>query len=74
MQASLTDPAAAPISTTEGASGRYRDIEDWSTGELVEGIIEGQFAAIAAVQAARAAIAEAIEATAGRLGATGRLI
>ena len=74
MQASLTDPAAAPIRTTEGASGRYRDIEDWSTGELVEGIIEGQFAAIAAVQAARAAIAEAIEATAGRLGATGRLI
>jgi N-acetylmuramic acid 6-phosphate etherase len=62
------------MTTTEGASGRYADIEDWSTVELVEGMVESQFAAIGAVQAARPAIAEAIDAIANRLGSNGRLI
>jgi N-acetylmuramic acid 6-phosphate etherase len=62
------------MSTTERASGRYADIDDWSIAELVDGMVESQFAAIAAVQGARAAIARAIEAIAGRLGGSGRLI
>lgn len=62
------------MSTTENASARYADIDEWSTRELVEGMIESQFAAIAAVAAAGPAIARAIDAIAGRLGAEGRLI
>ena len=60
------------MATTESASARYADIEDWSTAELVDGILEGQFAAIAAVQAARASIATAIDAMTERLSAGGR--
>jgi N-acetylmuramic acid 6-phosphate etherase len=62
------------MATTESFSQRFTAIEDWQTGELVEAIVEGQFAAIAAVHGARAAIAEAIEATAARLADGGRLI
>jgi N-acetylmuramic acid 6-phosphate etherase len=62
------------MSTTETASPRYASIEDWSTAELVDGMLEGQFAAIAAVQAASASIARAIDAMAERLGAGGRII
>jgi N-acetylmuramic acid 6-phosphate etherase len=62
------------MSTTETASARFATIEDWSSEELVTGIIEGQFAAIGAVQTASAAIAQAIDAAAERLAAGGRLI
>lgn len=62
------------MATTESASPRYAEIDEWSTADLVEGILEGQFAAIAAVQAAREPIARAIDAIAERLGAGGRLI
>ena len=62
------------MATTESASARYADIEDWSTAELVDGILEGQFAAIAAVQAARVSIATAIDAMTERLSAGGRII
>jgi N-acetylmuramic acid 6-phosphate etherase len=62
------------MSTTEGASARYADIENWSTAELVEGIVESQFTAIAAVAGAREAIAKAIDAIAERLGTSGRII
>jgi N-acetylmuramic acid 6-phosphate etherase len=62
------------VTTTETASARFADIENWSTGELVEGIVEGQFAAIAAVRAAQPALVAAIEAAAARLADGGRLI
>ncbi|WP_375449626.1 N-acetylmuramic acid 6-phosphate etherase [uncultured Devosia sp.] len=62
------------MSTTESASSRYSSIENWSSIELVDGIVEGQFAAIAAVQAARGDIARAIEAMAERLAGSGRII
>ncbi|WP_404401505.1 N-acetylmuramic acid 6-phosphate etherase [Pelagibacterium halotolerans] len=62
------------MTTTETASPRYATIEDWSSTEIVEGIVEGQFAAIAAVQNARAAIAEVIDRAAERLESGGRLI
>jgi len=60
--------------TTETASPRFAGIEDWSTAELVDGIIEGQFAAVGAVQAAAANIAAAADAAAARLARGGRLI
>ncbi|HEY4203206.1 MAG TPA: N-acetylmuramic acid 6-phosphate etherase [Devosiaceae bacterium] len=62
------------MSTTESASSRFVGIDDWSSLELVDGIVEGQFGAIAAVHAARAALAEAIDAATARLAAGGRLI
>ena len=62
------------MSTTEGASARYADIDEWSTRELVDGMVESQFTAIAAVSAASASIARAIDLTAERLGQNGRLI
>ena len=60
--------------TTEGASARYADIEDWSTRELVSGMVESQFTAIGAVAAAGEGLAKAIDAIAARLGANGRII
>ncbi len=62
------------MSTTESASPRFAGIEDWGSSDLVLGIVEGQFAAIAAVQAAAPALAEAIDRGAERLAKGGRLI
>lgn len=62
------------MATTETASSRYANIEDWSTGDLVDGLIESQFTAIGAVQAAEVQIAQAIDAMAERLGVGGRII
>lgn len=62
------------MTTTESASARFAGIDDWTSAELVAGILEGQFAAIGAVQAASEPIARAIDAAAERLAAGGRLI
>ena len=59
---------------TETASPRFADIENWPTADLVDGMIEGQLAAIAAVRAAQPAIIRAIEAATPRLSQGGRLI
>lgn len=60
--------------TTESASSRYSTLEDWSSADLVTGILEGQFSAIAAVQAATPALVEAIDQGAERLARGGRLV
>jgi N-acetylmuramic acid 6-phosphate etherase len=62
------------MANTESASPRFASMEDWSTGELVDGILEGQFSAIAAVHGARAPIGEAIDAATERLVDGGRLV
>lgn len=62
------------MSPTETASPRFAAIEDWPVGELVDGMLEGQFSAIAAVRAARPALIEAIERATERLRGGGRLI
>jgi N-acetylmuramic acid 6-phosphate etherase len=62
------------MATTESASPRFAGIEDWPSADIVEGIIEGQFGAIAAVHSARAALARAIDEAAVRLARGGRLI
>jgi N-acetylmuramic acid 6-phosphate etherase len=60
--------------TTESASSRFSTLEDWSSTDLVTGILEGQFTAISAVQAATPALVEAIDRGAERLAHGGRLI
>lgn len=62
------------MSTTETASSRYATLEDWSTADLVAGILEGQFYAIGAVQSASAGIAKAIDLASERIAAGGRLV
>lgn len=60
--------------TTESASSRFATLEDWSSTDLVTGILEGQYSAISAVQAATPALVEAIDRGAERLARGGRLI
>lgn len=62
------------MSTTEHAETRFAGIETWPAAEMVAAMIEGQMAAIAALQPAAPALAVAIEAAADRLGDAGRLI
>lgn len=59
---------------TETVARRFATLEDWSSLDLVEGILEGQFSAIAAVHGARGVVAEAIEKSAARLERGGRFI
>jgi N-acetylmuramic acid 6-phosphate etherase len=59
---------------TERRSARYRGLDAWDTAEVVDAMLEGQLAAVAAVRAAGPAIAAAAEAAAARLGGQGRLV
>src|SRR5207248_11288024 len=59
---------------TERHSPRYSAIEAWSPGDILEAMIEGQFAAVAAVRAARPALEEAALAMEPRLRNGGRLV
>lgn len=59
---------------TEALDPRYRDLDLWPTERAVEAMLEGQMAAIAALQSQVGAIAAAAEAAARRLGDTGRLV
>ncbi|PNU02901.1 N-acetylmuramic acid 6-phosphate etherase [Novosphingobium guangzhouense] len=59
---------------TEALDPRYRDLDLWPTDLAVEAMLEGQMAAIAALQSQTQAIARAAEAAAERLGETGRLV
>jgi N-acetylmuramic acid 6-phosphate etherase len=58
---------------TERHSPRYSAIEAWSPGDILEAMIEGQFAAVAAVRAARPALEGAALAIEPRLRDGGRL-
>jgi N-acetylmuramic acid 6-phosphate etherase len=59
---------------TESASPRYSGIELWSPGDILDTMVEGQFAAVAAVRAARAALEAAALAIETRLKDGGRLV
>src|SRR5256714_2841248 len=65
-------PRTEPMET-ERHSPRYSAIEAWSPGDILEAMIEGQFAAVAAVRAARPALEEAALAIEPRLRDGGRL-
>jgi len=58
---------------TESASPRYRDLDTWEPGEILEALLERQLAAVAAVRAAKASIEAAALAAALRLKGRGRL-
>src|ERR1700731_4697693 len=59
---------------TERPSPRYATIDLWSPAETLDSMIEGQFAAVAAVHAARVALERAALAIEERLRAGGRLV
>jgi N-acetylmuramic acid 6-phosphate etherase len=58
---------------TESVSPRFAGLDTWTGEEVLEALLAGQFAAIAAVRAARQAIDEAASAAALRLSRGGRL-
>jgi N-acetylmuramic acid 6-phosphate etherase len=58
---------------TESPSPRYSDIDLWDLPEMLEALVEGQFAAVAAVRAARAGLERAALAMENRLKHKGRL-
>src|SRR5438094_733093 len=59
---------------TERPSPRYSGIDQWSPADIVDSMIEGQFAAVAAVHTARPALERAALAIEERLRAGGRLV
>jgi N-acetylmuramic acid 6-phosphate etherase len=59
---------------TERPSPRYSTIDLWSPADILAAMIEGQFAAVAAVHAARPALERAALAIEERLRAGGRLV
>lgn len=60
--------------STERPSPRYAEIDAWEPRDALEAMIEGQFAAVAAVRAARGAIEHAAKAMEVRLRYRGRLV
>ena len=63
-----------PAIETERPSPRYSGIDLWKPSDVLDAMIDGQFAAVAAVRAARPAIERAALAMESRLGDEGRLI
>jgi N-acetylmuramic acid 6-phosphate etherase len=59
---------------TERPSPRYSDIDIWESADILDAMIEGQLAAVAAVRAARPAIEQAARAMEVRLRHRGRLV
>lgn len=59
---------------TERPSPRYSTIDLWSPADILDAMLEGQFAAVAAVHAARAALERAALTIEERLRAGGRLV
>src|SRR6195256_7006516 len=59
---------------TERPSPRYSGIDLWSPAEILDSMIEGQFAAVAAVHAARPALERAALGIEERLRRGGRLV
>ncbi len=59
---------------TERPSPRYSSIDAWEPREILDAMIEGQFAAVAAVRAARPAIENAALAVVRRLTRGGRIV
>ena len=60
--------------STEGPSSRYAGIDLWQADEIVDAVIEAQFAAVAAARAARTALQQAATAMEARLRFRGRLV
>lgn len=63
-----------PLPATETVSPRYDGLDSWDSPSVLAAFLEGQMAAVAAVQPALPAIAAAAEAAAERLARGGRLV
>ena len=59
---------------TETLAARYRGLDTWSDGEILDAFWEGQSRAIGAIRPALPSIAAAAEALAQRLSAGGRIV
>jgi N-acetylmuramic acid 6-phosphate etherase len=59
---------------TERQSPRYAGIDIWDPADALDAMIEGQFAAVAAVRAARESLERAALAMGARLRRRGRLV
>lgn len=66
-------PVVRPMET-ERASPRYSGIDLWEPGEILDAMIEAQFAAVAATRAARPALERAARAMEARIRYRGRLV
>jgi N-acetylmuramic acid 6-phosphate etherase len=62
------------MDNTEHASARYSGLDLWSPDEILDALIEGQLAAVAATRAARPALERAALAMEARLRHRGRLV
>jgi len=60
--------------STERPSPRYSEIDSWEPADALEAMIDGQFAAVAAVRNARVAIEQAAKSMEARLRYRGRII
>jgi len=60
--------------STERPSPRYSEIDSWEPADALDSMIDGQFAAVAAVRAARASIEKGAKAMEARLRYRGRLV
>jgi N-acetylmuramic acid 6-phosphate etherase len=63
-----------PLQATETSSERFDGLDSWPDAAVLSAFLEGQMAAVAAVQPALPAIATAVAAAVPRLAAGGRLI
>jgi len=63
-----------PIVDTERPSARYQGIDLWDPSDVLDGMIEGQFAAVSAVREARFQLETAAMALAAHLRDDGRLV
>ena len=62
-----------PLPATEATSPRFATMDAWPSRDILDALLEGQMAAVAAVRPALPALAAAAEAAAGRLRDGGRL-
>lgn len=62
-----------PLPVTEATSPRFEMMDAWPATDILDALLEGQMAAVAAVRPALPALAAAAEATANRLRHGGRL-
>jgi N-acetylmuramic acid 6-phosphate etherase len=63
-----------PTLSTEGFDPAFADVDDWPVARILDGLLDHQAAAIAAVRGALPALTRAVNAAEPRLAAGGRLI
>lgn len=74
-KSSVSAPPAAPETwATEQMSPRFTDLDAWPLADQLAALLEGQFAAVAAVRPALPVIEAAVREAAQRLGNSGRLV